>query len=71
MVEINNREECIKEYAKSLNMIPMSVIEDIKAEIEDFEEEVFHRPNTDYEAYASVRHCLEIIDKHISRKENE
>lgn len=43
----------------------MPDIEEIKAEIEEFREETFHRPNTDYEAYASIEHCLEIIDKHI------
>lgn len=47
----------------------LKVIEDIKQEIEDFEEEVFHRPNTDYEAYASVRHCLDIIDRHIGKEQ--
>lgn len=36
----------------------------IRAEISDFEEEVFQRPNTDYSDYAAVRHCLEIIDEY-------
>ena len=45
-----------------------SVISKIRAEISDFEEEVFHRPNTDYSDYAAIRHCLEIIDKY---KESE
>ena len=39
------------------------VLDKIRAEISDFEEEVFNRPNTDYSDYAAVRHCLEIIDK--------
>lgn len=39
-------------------------IDAIREEISDYEEEVFHRPNTDYEAYAAVRYCLDIIDKH-------
>ena len=47
--------------------VPMSVIEDIRAEIEDYEEEVYHRPNTNYEAYASVRYCLDIFDKHCGK----
>lgn len=44
-----------------------SVLNKIRAEIMDFEEELFHRPNTDYTDYAAVRHCVEIIDKY--RKE--
>ena len=43
------------------NGIPL---DKIRAEISDFEEEVFQRPNTDYSDYAAVRHCLEIIDKY-------
>ncbi len=41
-----------------------SIIDKIRAEIMDFEEELFHRPNTDYADYAAVRHCVEIIDKY-------
>ena len=41
-----------------------AVLDKIIAEISDFEEEVFQRPNTDYSDYAAVRHCLEIIDKY-------
>ena len=41
----------------------LKVIEDIKADIEDFKKEIFHR-HTSYEAFASVSHCLEIIDRH-------
>jgi len=40
------------------------VLDKIRAEIMDFEEELFHRPNTDYTDYAAVRHCVEIIDKY-------
>ena len=40
------------------------VLDKIRAEIMDFEEELFHRPNTDYADYAAVRHCVEIIDKY-------
>lgn len=46
-----------------------SVLDKIKAEISDFEEELFHRPNTDYSDYAAVRHCLEIIDKYKAESE--
>lgn len=41
-----------------------SILYKIRAEIMDFEEELFHRPNTDYTDYAAVRHCVEIIDKY-------
>ena len=41
-----------------------AVLDKIRAEIMDFEEELFHRPNTDYSDYAAVRHCVEIIDKY-------
>ena len=40
------------------------VLDRIRAEIVDFEEELFHRPNTDYADYAAVRYCVEIIDKY-------
>lgn len=39
-------------------------LDKLRAEISDFEEEVFQRPNTDYSDYAAVRHCLEIIDNY-------
>ena len=42
----------------------IEVLDKIRAEIMDFEEELFHRPNTDYADYAAVRHCVEIIDKY-------
>lgn len=45
------------------------VLDKIRAEIMDFEEELFHRPNTDYTDYAAVRHCVEIIDKYKSESE--
>ena len=63
-----------EEYIRDLQMKAKSVdkmLEDIKAEIAEFEEEVFHRPNTDYEAYACVRHCLDIIDKHMRGGKND
>lgn len=45
------------------------ILQEIRQEIADFEEEVFHEPNTDYKAYASVRYCRDIIDKHIKEIE--
>ena len=45
------------------------VLDKIRAEIMDFEEELFHRPNTDYSDYAAVRHCVEIIDKYKAESE--
>ena len=33
MTEINDHEERVKEMAEALNMIPMIIIEDIRAEI--------------------------------------
>ena len=35
------------------------------AEIEDFREETFHRTDTDYEAYAAVQYCLDILKKYM------
>lgn len=46
-------------------------LDKIRAEISDFEEEVFNRPNTDYSDYAAVRHCLEIIDKYKAEREDK
>ena len=46
-----------------------NVLDKIRDEVSDFEEEVFQRPNTDYSDYAAVRHCLEIIDKYADRRE--
>lgn len=48
-----------------------NVLNKIRAEISDFEEEVFQRPNTDYSDYAAVRHCLEIIDKYRNEVNHE
>lgn len=47
------------------------VLDKIRAEIMDFEEELFHRPNTDYADYAAVRHCVEIIDKHLQERSDK
>lgn len=48
-----------------------AVLDKIRAEISDFEEEVFQRPNTDYSDYAAVRHCLEIIDKYKAERSDK
>lgn len=48
-----------------------SILDKIRAEIMDFEEELFHRPNTDYTDYAAVRHCVEIIDKYKAEGEDK
>lgn len=49
---------------KTCPLIKIDVLDKIRAEVSDFEEEVFNRPNTDYSDYAAVRHCLEIIDNY-------
>ena len=67
MTEINDHEERVKEMAEALNMIPMSVIEDIKAEISD----IIENDNDVYSWYNGLYKALEIIDKHISRKDQE
>ena len=51
--------------------INAEVLDNIRAEIMDFEEELFHRPNTDYSDYAAVRHCVEIIDKYKAESEDK
>ena len=48
-----------------------NILDKIRAEIMDFEEELFHRPNTDYSDYAAVRHCVEIIDKYNAESEEK
>jgi len=47
------------------------ILDKIRDEIMDFEEELFHRPNTDYADYAAVRHCVEIIDKYKAESEGQ
>jgi hypothetical protein len=48
-----------------------NILDKIRAEIMDFEEELFHRPNTDYSDYAAVRYCVEIIDKYRAESEEQ
>ena len=60
---------CPMDYAVAFDLAikaleQTDVLDKIRAEIMDFEEELFHRPNTDYADYAAVRHCVEIIDKY-------
>ena len=45
------------------------ILDKIRAEIAEFEEEVFHRTE-DYSDYAAVRYCLEIIDKYKTKSED-
>ena len=49
----------------------IDILDKIRAEVMDFEEELFHRPNTDYADYAAVRHCVEIIDKYMEESEDK
>ena len=49
---------------RALPPVTPTILDKIRAEIMDFEEELFHRPNTNYTDYAAVRHCVEIIDKY-------
>jgi len=48
----------------------LDALDKIRAEIAEFEEEVFHRTK-DYSDYAAVRHCLDIIDKYKAKGEVE
>ena len=54
---------------KALEQEP--ILDKIRAEIMDFEEELFHRPNTDYSDYSAVRYCVEIIDKYKAESEEQ
>jgi len=58
-----NEHRQLAEWLRELKESRM-VLDKIRAEIMDFEEELFHRPDTDYTDYAAVRHCVEIIDKY-------
>jgi chromosome condensin MukBEF MukE localization factor len=49
--------------------IGAEVLDKIRVEIMDFEEELFHKPNTDYSDYSAVRYCVEIIDKYKTESE--
>ena len=68
--------ECAKEHRQLAEWLKelkrlREVLDKIRAEIMDFEEELFHRPNTDYADYAEVRHCVEIIDKYKAESEDK
>ena len=55
----------------SFEAVPMSVIEDIKAEIEEQVLESLSDGGDDWFTAEKVNECLEIIDKHISGKEQK
>lgn len=60
----------IERYIDSISeqMIPMNLIEAIKAEIEDLEPTINH----DFEGFYNCQHnVLRIIDRYINRKEQE
>lgn len=64
-------DEEYRELTAKLDGHDKELLDKIRAEIMDFEEELFHRPNTDYADYAAVRHCVEIIDKYKADKAGE
>lgn len=64
-------DEEYRELTAKLNGHDKELLAKIRAEIMDFEEELFHRPNTDYADYAAVRHCVEIIDKYTEEGSDE
>lgn len=55
--------------APTVEAIPISVIEDIKAEIEEVRKSALGYPNWEYAK--GLNKSIEIIDKHISGKEKE
>lgn len=65
-LKLNHNDITLGEFEQMIAPLnrEVDVLDKIRAEIIDFEEEVFQRPNTDYSDYAAVRHCLEIIDKY-------
>lgn len=64
-------DEEYRELTAKLDGHDKELLDKIRAEIMDFEEELFHRPNTDYTDYAAVRHCVEIIDKYKAERSGE
>lgn len=58
----------IKEFCKKINAVPMSVIEDIKAEIKELP---YQRIFGSVSSYSLLDTVIEIIDKHISGEEQE
>ena len=67
-------EKCAKEHRQLASWLRelkqlRQAVEDIRVEISDFEEEIFYRSNTDYSDYAAVRHCLDIINRHLKEGE--
>ena len=54
------------DYENRLKADMVAMLTDIQLEIEEYREEVFHRPNTDYEAYAAVDHCYDMVEEKIN-----
>ncbi len=46
-------------------------MDEIIEEINELEEELFYEPHTDYKAYAAVRNCLDIINKHLGKGQGD
>ena len=68
VVDIGDCNDCDKAFEMAFKALEQEpILDKIRAEIEEFEEEVFYRTK-DYSDYAAVRHCLDIIDKY---KESE
>lgn len=62
----------IKEFCKKINAVPMSVIEDIKADIEaTIDDEKAGQGNVNKGVVIGLQMTLTIIDKHISGEEQE
>ena len=64
----NEFEQAFAMAIKALEQEP--IFDKIRAEIAEYEEEVFHRTE-DYSDYAIVRHCLDITNKYIAESENK
>ena len=58
----------VNTVVKAIREPYIKAIEAIRADMTDFAEDEFHRPNTDYEAWAAIRTCLNIIDKYDPEK---
>lgn len=66
-----SKEPIIEAYKMAIKALEQEhILDKIRTEIEEFEEEVFHR-TMDYSDYAAVRHCLEIIDKYKAERSKE
>ena len=54
------------QYEQRLKSDMVAMLTDLLLEVEEYREEVFHRPNTDYEAYAAVDHCYDMVEEKIN-----